>query len=240
MNIVFGLCGLGSRFSSVGYTIPKYLIPYNGAPMIYHSVETLSIPGKIYFVVLVEHLQQYKFLEKMLLSIGHEIVPCYQHTQGAAETLLMAKEYIQDLNQPFVSANCDQYLSWSSRLFLDELKNNPDTSYIVTFKNTSNKCSYIRKDHDDNVIEVREKQVISNDATVGVYHWHKTQDFFQDAQDMINSGIKEANEYFVAPVYNWSINRGLRVKNFALSKDQFWPVGTPRDLNFFIKNKKNF
>ena len=239
MNIVFGLCGQGSRFTRVGYTIPKYLIPYHGAPMIYHSVETLSLPGKIYFVVLVEHLQQYKFLEKLLLSIGHEIVPCYHHTQGAAETLLIAKNYIKDLDQPFVSANCDQYLSWTSSNFLKELKNNPDTSYIVTYKETSKKCSYIKKDHNNFVIEVREKQVISNDATVGIYHWAKSRDFFQDAEAMISGEIKEAGEYFVAPVYNWSINRGLQIKNFSLNEQEFWPVGTPEDLNYFMKHNRN-
>jgi|694.fasta_scaffold19605_4 dTDP-glucose pyrophosphorylase len=238
MNIVFGLCGQGRRFQKAGYVLPKYLLCYHGAPMIYHSVETLKIPGRIYFVVLVEHLQKYSYLERMLMSIGDEIIPCYEHTQGAAETLLKARPYIQDHSLPFVSANCDQYLDWSPNEFINNINDNPDISYILTYKETSDKCSYIRQSQGF-VVEVREKQVISNEATVGVYHWAKTGDFFKDAEAMISSGIKEAGEYFVAPVYNWSISRGLQVKNYSLNEKEFWPVGTPEDLHNFVINSPN-
>jgi dTDP-glucose pyrophosphorylase len=239
MNIFFGLCGEGSRFKKEGYDIPKYLIPYHGAPMIYHSVETLKIPGKIHFIVKVEHLQLYPYLEKMLLSLGNEIIPCYKPTEGAAQSLLLAKDYV-DQSMPMISVNCDQYMDWSPRLFLEEMTRNTDISYILTYKEKSNKCSYVKKNKEGYVVKVREKKVISNDATIGVYHWAKTSDFFKDAESMIDAGIKENNEYYVAPVYNWSISRGLKIKNFEVSSEQFWPVGTVDDLKHFLEHNKNF
>jgi NDP-sugar pyrophosphorylase family protein len=240
MNIFFGLCGEGSRFRDKGYTLPKYLIPYNGSTMLYHAVETLKIPGKIHFVVKEEHLKEYSFLEKMLLALGDEIIVCYNKTEGAAQSLLLAKHHITNTNDPFISVNCDQYLDWSSAKFIDTLSKDTETSYILTYKETSPKCSYIKKDKTGFVTEVREKKVISNDATIGVYHWAHTKDFFIDAESMIDSGIKENNEYYVAPVYNWSIQRGLKVKNFELSSKEFWPVGTVDDLNHFLGNNHNF
>lgn len=236
MNIVFGLCGNGSRFIEKGFSIPKYLISMNGAPMIYHAVETLKIPGKKYFVVRQDHLTKYKFLEKLLLGLGDDIIVSPGTTEGAAQTLLLTEGKI-DQNLPFISVNCDQYMKWNSYKFLECLGNNLDTSFIITYKENSPACSYVRKDGNDNVIEVREKKVISNDATVGIYHWSKTSDFFEDAKQMIKDQHKENNEYYVAPVYNYSIKRGLTIKTFEVKREEFWPVGTPQDLNkFFIKN----
>lgn len=239
MNIFIGLAGLGNRFKNAGFELPKYLIVYHGAPMIYHSVKTIGIKGRVHFVVRKEHLQEFDFLEKFLLGIGDEIIAIDATTQGAAESLLLAKPYVTDLDAPMLSVNCDQYMQWKPFLFKDELQRNPETSYIVTYKENSPKCSYVREENGI-VVEVREKQVISNDATTGYYHWAHTRDFFQDAETMISEGHKENGEYYVAPVYNYSIARGLLVKKFALRENQFWPVGTPEDLKKFQRTNTGF
>ena len=232
MNIIMGMCGLGSRFTKAGSTLPKYLMAYHGAPMLYHSVETLKIPGRIHFVVREDHLLEYKFLEKMLLGLGDEIIVCKGNTDGAAQSLLLAKPHIKNQDAPMISLNCDQYLSWNPYALKDEMARNPDTSYIVTYNETSNKCSYVREEN-DRVVEVREKKVISKDATIGLYHWAHTRDFFKDAEAMIADDHRENNEYYVAPVYNYSIARGLEVKKFSIKNEEFWPVGTPEDLMNF-------
>lgn len=232
MNIIMGLCGEGSRFKNAGYVLPKYLMVYNGAPMIYHAVETIKIPGKIHFVVREDHLQEHKHLEKLLLGLGDEIIVCKGKTQGAAESLLLTKPYIKDLNAPMLSVNCDQYLNWNPFNLTDQMQREPETNFVVTYNETSPKCSYVREESGF-VVEVREKRVISNDATIGFYHWAHTRDFFQDAEQMIAEGHKENGEYYVAPVYNYSIQRGLKVKKFAVNNKDFWPVGTPDDLMRF-------
>jgi dTDP-glucose pyrophosphorylase len=234
MNIIFGLCGEGKRFKDAGYTIPKYLIPVDGVPMIYHAVDSLRIPGTIYFVVKKQHLEEYPFLEKMLLGLGDKIVICDGSTDGAACSLLLAENYIDDLDAPLISVNCDQYLKWNPDRFINTLTSNPGVSYIVTFDEADPKCSYIRKNDKDNVVEVREKKVISNEATIGVYHWASSREFFLDAKQMILDGAKENNEYYVAPVYNYTIYRGLTVTSFKLDREEFWPIGTPADLEIFL------
>jgi dTDP-glucose pyrophosphorylase len=239
MNIIMGLCGEGSRFKNVGHVLPKYLIVYHGAPMIYHAVETIKIPGRIHFVVREDHLHEHKHLEKLLLGLGHEIIVCKGKTQGAAESLLLAKSHIQNLNNPMISVNCDQYLSWHPFNLVDEMQRNPETSYIVTYNETSPKCSYVREKN-NHIVEVREKKVISNDATIGIYHWAHTRDFFQDAESMIADNHRENGEYYIAPVYNYSISRGLDVRKFAIDNTQFWPVGTPDDYSHFLQNNPDF
>lgn len=239
MNIFIGMCGLGSRFIKHGYDLPKYLIAYNGAPMIYHAVSTIKIPGKIHFIVRKDHLETYSFLEKMLLGLGDEIIVCDHNTGGAAESLLLAKSFIKNYDAPMLSVNCDQYLDWNPTSLVKEMSENPNVSYIMTYNETSPKCSYVRE-QDGLIVEVREKKVISNDATIGYYHWARTSDFFQDAEQMIADGHKENGEYYLAPVYNYTIARGLAVKQWKLANKDFWPVGTPEDLYYFRQQHPGF
>jgi len=239
MNIIIGMCGMGNRFQEKGFKLPKYLISYNGAPMIYHSVATLKIPGKIHFIVKSEHLNKYSFLEKLLLSIGDVIIPCTQDTGGAAETLLLSKNYINP-DESLLSINCDQFMNWNPQPFLSELKREPGTCFIPTFKETSNKCSYVREDSNNLIVEVKEKVPISDNATVGIYHWSKAKDFFVDAEKMIQDNQKQNGEYYVAPVYNNTIARGIPVRKFEIQKNEFWPVGTPQDMMDFLNTNKNF
>lgn len=239
MNIVFGLCGEGSRFKLSGFEYPKFLNICHGAPMIYHAVKTVKIPGKIYFVVRDDYLKNYKHLEKLLLALGDEIVVSKGKTEGAAQSLLLTKPYIKNLEEPFLSVNCDQYLSWDPADLIDKMQKESYSNFIITYKERSPKCSYIRE-KDGLVIEVREKKVISNDATIGLYHWAHTRDFFQDAEQMITDNYRENNEFYVAPVYNYSIQRGLVVKKYPINNSEFWPLGTPYDYRTFTLNNSDF
>ena len=45
------------------------------------------------------------------------------------------------------------------------------------------------------MIELREKQVISNEATVGIYNFSKGSDFVSAADKMIAKNIRTNNEF---------------------------------------------
>lgn len=232
MNIILSMCGKGQRFLEEGIPLPKFLCAYNGAPMIYHAINTLGITGRIHFIVKKQHLFEHSYLEKMLLSLGDEIITLDKDTEGAAQSLLAAESYIQDKNKPMVSVNCDQFMNWDGKQFQELTEKNADTSYIVTFETNKDNCSYVRKEN-HKVVEVREKQVISNEATVGIYHWARTEWFLRDAKEMIHDGIKDNGEYYVAPVYNYTIQQGNVVDTYKLNPGEFNPVGTPAEFITF-------
>lgn len=229
INIIIGMAGAGTRFSQNGYIYPKFLTVYNGAPMIYHSVKSCKICGNIYFVVLEAHLREYKFLEKLLLGLGDEIIPIKTLTRGAAESLLLSESHIKNKDLPMLSINSDQYMNWDPTSFVDTLKANPNISFIPTIKSYRKDFSYVRE-LDGIIIEVREKKQISDTATMGYYHWAKTSDFFIDARTMIDNNVKDNNEFYMAPVYNFTIKRGLPVKKFDLGENKYFPVGVPWEL----------
>ena len=234
-NIVFGLCGESKRFYDEGYIVPKYLIHYNNLSMLEHSVKTLRVPGDLWFVVKEKHLQEFDFLESFLHSLGGKIITCNKDTGGAAETLLLTEGHI-DEDKPLLSVNCDQYMRWDESFFINSMVNEPDTCWLPTFKANNPSYSYVKTDENGLVTDIKEKEVISNDATVGIYHWSKAKFFFRDAKQMIADGYKENNEYYIAPVYKYSIKNGLTVRKFEVKENEFWPVGTPEELKAFKNN----
>ncbi|MEM2146116.1 MAG: glycosyltransferase family 2 protein [Candidatus Jordarchaeaceae archaeon] len=237
LNIVIPMAGWGSRFTKVGYKDPKPLIKIFDKPMIELVVKSLHIQANIIFIVRKEHRNQYN-LDYFLKYITHNnchIIETEKVTEGAACTVLLAENLINNDKQLLI-VNSDQYIKWDSINFMYKNISNPllDGS-ILTFEDNSNKWSYVRLNDQNLVEEVREKEVISNKATVGIYYWKKGKDFVKYAKQMIEKNIRVNNEFYVAPVYNEAIQDGKHI--FTYDVEEMWGLGTPEDLEYFLKHK---
>lgn len=238
MNVLIPMAGEGSRFSKAGYTFPKPLIEVNGKPMIQLVVENLNIDANFIFIVRKEHSEKYK-LKAFLSQIcnGCKIIEIDSLTEGAACTTLIAKEYINNDDELLI-ANSDQFIKWNSCEFYHFMNSDSIDGGILTFNNNHPKWSYVKLDDYKNVLEVKEKEVISNLATVGIYHWSKGSDYVKYAEQMINKNIRYGQsfngqgEFYVAPVYNEAIKNGKIIKTFNVEK--MYGLGTPEDLNNFL------
>jgi len=236
MNVLIPMAGNGSRFAQAGYTFPKPLIEVHGKPMIQVVVENLAVEANYIFVVQKLHREKYN-LDSMLSLIcpGCKIVEVDSVTEGAACTVLLAKEFI-DGDEPLVIANSDQFIEWNSLEFFYKMNEQNLDAGIVSFKATHPKWSYARVDDNGFVTEVAEKNPISDIATVGVYYWKKGRDFVKYAESMISKDIRVNNEFYVCPVFNEALLDDLKIKTFYVPK--MWGIGTPEDLNYFLENYK--
>ena len=168
--------------------------------------------------------------------IGHdniEIVKLKGITEGAACTLLTAKEYI-DNKVPLLSFNSDQMIDYDpnetySRLSLHD-------GGMPCFKGEGPKWSYAKTDEDGYVTEVAEKKQISNDATAGYYYWSRGSDFVKFAEQMIEADDRLNNEFYVAPVYNYAVKAGKRI--VITQVDKVYQMGTPEDLEEYLNGRK--
>jgi hypothetical protein len=86
------------------------------------------------------------------------------------------------------------------------------------------------------VIEVAEKKVISSNATVGLYAFRKAKDYIQAAEQMIQENERANGEFYVCPVYQKLIQQGKRIGIFEIQSTAMHGLGTPGDLEVFIKN----
>jgi dTDP-glucose pyrophosphorylase len=156
-------------------------------------------------------------------------------TEGAACTTLLAKEFI-DNDNPLLIANSDQYIEWNSNETMYSFSNNDIDGGMLVFNAVHPKWSFAKLGLDGFVEQVAEKDPISNIASVGVYYWAKGSDYIKYAEQMIEKNIRVNNEFYVCPVINEAISDNKKIKVSYVQ--EMWGIGTPEDLNTFLKLKK--
>lgn len=238
INIVIPMAGRGSRFANAGYDMPKPLIDVHGKPMIEYVTHNIAPKEEYRFIYLClqEHLDRYD-LRKFLKSIqpNCEIVAVDRVTEGAACTVLLAEKYINN-EDALMIANSDQYVDVDINDYLEKMGN--DDALIMTMYADDPKWSFIKFDDNGHVTEVREKEVISNEATVGIYNFKHGSDYVKYAHQMIDKNIRVNNEFYVAPVYNEMVEDGKKIAfyNIGSENDGMYGLGIPEDLNRFLAN----
>jgi dTDP-glucose pyrophosphorylase len=236
------MAGRGSRFAQAGYIDPKPLIEFGGRPMIQWVVDNLrpSRPHRFIFLCLAEHLERYPALRPRLegLCPGCVIIPVAAVTQGAACTVLLAREWI-DTSAPLMIANSDQFVELAVDDYLGVLDETRADGLIMTFRSDHPKWSYCRLRPDGSVSEVVEKQVVSNEATVGIYNFAHGADYAAAADAMMASDLRVNGEFYVAPTYNVMIARGARILPSLIRQDGtgMHGLGTPEDLDLFLRTE---
>jgi HAD superfamily hydrolase (TIGR01509 family) len=236
LNVVIPMAGNGSRFAEKGYINPKPLIPVYDKPMIQWVVDNLRFQNEnvtFIFITRQEHRDKYN-LDNFLNTIAPNchIVSVDKVTEGAACTVLLAKQYINNQDN-LILANSDQFLEWNQNEFLQQARSTNVDGLISTFEATHPKWSYA-KEENGFVSLVAEKNPISNKATTGIYFWKKGSDFVQFAESMISKNIRVNNEFYVCPVFNEAIQQGKKITTQNCHK--MWGLGTPDDLNYFLEH----
>lgn len=240
LQIVIPMAGRGSRFAQAGYQTPKPLIPVGGRPMIQWVIDNIrpTRPHRFIFLCLAEHLQTYPEVPAELrrLCPGCEIIPVNAVTEGAACTVLLARQLI-DSSDPLMIANSDQLVELDINQYLAAQDAPGVRGLIMTFWSDHPKWSYCRLGPDELVTEVVEKKVVSNEATVGIYNFAEGRDFVRAADAMIAANLRVNNEFYVAPTYNQLIAEGAKIVTMKTGRELqgMYGVGTPEDLNLFLK-----
>ena len=240
INIVIPMAGQGSRFAKAGYEKPKPFIDVNGKPMIVRVLENLAYPDARYILIArKEHIEKEK---ELVIQIEKEFnaifIPIDKLTEGTACTVLYARKYINN-DEPLLIANSDQIVDMNISDFIDDCKDkNLDGSiltFIDEFKDT--KWSFAKIDENNLVTEVKEKVVISEYATVGIYLYSKGKYFVNATIDMIIENERVNGEFYTCPTYNYAINEDAKIGIYNIDFKQMHGIGTPDDLNEYLENK---
>ncbi len=237
LNIVIPIAGRGSRFLDAGYTVPKPLIPIHGMPMIEVVARNVRPrrPHRLIFVAQEEHLARAGMREALhRIDPAAPIVTTPKVTEGAACTVLLAKVLIET-DEPLMIANSDQWVECDIDEYLDEMDQQQADGLIMTMWADHPKWSYVGLEN-GRVTRVVEKEVISSEATVGLYNFRKGRDFVRAAEQMIRKNIRANGEFYVAPVYNELLEDGAKivVRNVGRVSAGMWGLGTPSDFEWFL------
>lgn len=234
------MAGAGSRFAKEGYKDPKPLIPVAGIPMIKLVINNLRPKEDHRFIFICQqtHVEAYGLREKLTAwAPGCEIIGLNGLTDGAACTVLTARHLI-DNQTPLMIANSDQYVDIDINEYIRMMDAKQLDGLIMTMNANDPKWSFVGLSNDGLVERVVEKEVISDEATVGIYNFKHGCEFVAAADEMIASNLRVNNEFYVAPAYNHMSKMGRRIGIFNVGKegDGMYGLGIPADLEFFLKH----
>lgn len=244
-NFIIPMAGQGKRFLSAGYKIPKYMVKAHSETLLEWSLKSLplDLANSVIFCCLLEHEKKYKvsqFIKNIIREkypfLDKKILITYiKHpTRGQAETVLRAKDYF-DKRLPLAVYNIDTYF-FSSRLRqkLLTLRNKKIDGLLGVFHGWGTKWSFAKLDKNEYVTKTTEKKPISNIACTGLYVFTEGRLFTEVARHAIKVGLRRKGEFYIAPLYNLLIRKkGKFIVDFV---EDFHPLGTPEDVEFFIKN----
>jgi NDP-sugar pyrophosphorylase family protein len=238
LNIVIPMAGRGSRFASEGYKLPKPMIPVHGKAMIQCVVENLApkTAHRFIFICQKQHVIDFD-LDNFLKSISSNciIVSTDEITEGAACSVLLAKEHI-NTSEPLMIANSDQWVDIDINDYLSDIEDKQLDGLIMTMTADDPKWSFVGFDDRGRVNLVVEKEVISDEATVGIYNFSKGSDFCYAVDQMISQNLRVNGEFYVAPAYNILLEErfNIGVYNIGAEMSGMYGLGIPADLTKFL------
>ena len=237
MNVIITMAGLGTRFRRAGYKMPKYMIEAKGKTLFEWSMDSLlgynEHVSKYVFVVrgedrsaefIREQSRKYGICETEVLEIDHM-------TDGQATTCMLAISHC-DPEEPVLIYNIDTYVEPYEMKYEDI----SGDGHIPCFHAEGEHWSFARLDEDGKVAEVREKVRISDNCTLGAYYFSSAglyqrlyEEYYADDSRM------EKNEKYIAPLYNYMIEKGLPVTISLVDAGKVHVLGTPEELQEFLK-----
>ncbi len=238
MNIVIPMAGAGSRFVAAGYKKPKPFIDVAGKPMIVRVLENLACPkANFYLIARKEHVEAERELAgKIQKEFKATFILIDKLTEGAVCTVLHARKYINN-DLPLLLANSDQLVDIAFGDFAGDCFSRKLDGSIMTFidRHRDPKWSFAKVDDNGFVTEAREKVAISQYATVGAYLYSKGRYFVDAAIDMLAANDRVNNEFYVCPTYNYAVGEGKKIGIYNINFEQMHGMGTPEDLNAYLR-----
>lgn len=238
LDIVITMGGLGSRFRKAGYNVPKYMIEAKGKTLFEWSLISLQgyndIAKQYIFIAMkdegndVEGFIQ-RQCEKMQLP-SYKIIIIDYLTDGQATTAMLAKKYWQR-EDALLIYNIDTYVE-AGAMNSAELKGD---GFIPCFKAAGEHWSFVRLDAEGKAVEIKEKQRISDNCTLGAYYFKSCglyedlyAEFYAKAENLVKG------EKYVAPLYNYLLEKGGDIYISDIAPQKVHVLGTPEELQVFL------
>jgi len=238
MNFVIPMAGRGQRFIDAGYKLPKMLIEARGKSLLEWSIDSLPLElcTNLVCVLLQQHEDEFQLSNRIRSIYGKKVQLrfCYirQVTGGQAETVLLAKDHF-DQDKDLVVFNIDT--CFHSPSLAAALQRSDHDGVLGVFHSQENRFSYALTNDSGVVLETAEKEVISDNALTGLYHFKRTSDFIETASYHINNNIRANNEFYIAPMYNYLIDKGRKFIIDEVTKHHI--LGTPGELDVFLNEQ---
>jgi capsule biosynthesis phosphatase len=236
MILLIPLGGTGERFKKNGYKNPKALINVFGKPIIYYLLDNLNL-NDIEFVY-IPYNKEYDFyrfedkLKKDYPNIKFKFLKLSENTKGAAETINISLNLLSNYDCPILCLDGDNFYSTN----IINLWNGENKIFTIIDEQNDPIYSYIKLDNHNNIIDIIEKQKISNYACTGAYGFSSYKNLLKYTQYIIDNNITQKNEFYTSTVVKEMIKNNFTFKNESISFNDWHCLGTPIQLKQFCNN----
>jgi len=252
MNIIIPLGGKGERFKNQGYLLPKPLIKVFEKEILFYTLDNLVIEkDDNIFIIYNNELDEYNFnnIIKNKYPFIH-LIKLEKDTSGATETIYIGLDYIIK-NKNTIYNNINIHLktilidgdAFYTENILDYFRNiNEEHNAVFYIKNEEINpiYSYIKIDNENQIIDIQEKNKISDNANTGAYAFSDINNLYKYAKYIIDNNITFKNEPYISCIINEMIKKDEYFKGIELKEEFFFVLGTPLQVNNFIEKTHVF
>jgi len=237
MIIIIPIGGIGQRFKENGYEKPKALINIYGKPIISYLLDNLNTDNIDYiFIPYNKEYKKYRFedlLIKNYSKINFRFFCLENNTRGAAETINIG---INNLNEerdiPVLCLDSDNFYTCD----IISQWNGENCVFSFEDENQNPIYSYVKMNENNEIIDIKEKDKISNNACTGAYGFRSINDLKKYTSKIIEENITQKLEFYTSGVIKEMISEGQTFKNQTILRSSFICLGTPLQLKFFYNN----
>jgi HAD superfamily hydrolase (TIGR01509 family) len=242
MNIIIPLGGKGERFIKNGYDKPKPLIQIFEKCMIDYVIDNLCISknDKV-FIIYNKNLDKYNFNEYINSKFPFINLIKINDTKGASETLFLGIEIIlnnYEYNKKTIILDCDTFYTENILNIFNGFDEN-----LVFYRKKDDKdpiYSYIELNNENDIINIKEKEQISNNANTGAYAFTDINILYTHCKYVLDNNITFNNEPYTSCVISVMIKKGFTFKGYELKDECVFSLGTPIDVEKYITNTYAF
>ena len=235
MIILIPLGGLGTRFSNLGYNLPKPLINVMGKPIIFWLIDNLNIKeNTLIYIPYNYSLKKYRFEEQVKKRYPEHNFKFFllnENTRGAAETINIS---LNKLNQEDDSILC---LDGDNFYTSDVIKGWDNKNSITVFNDTSKEpiYSYVKLQN-EYIEEIIEKVKISDNACTGAYGFNSWKILNTYCKKVIDNNIRQKDEFYTSTVIQEMIKDEIKFEVNYVSESNYICLGTPLHVRLFCNN----
>ena len=232
MIIIIPIGGVGQRFKENGYKNPKALINICGKPIISYLLDNLNTHNIDYiFIPYNKEYNKYRFedlLIKQYPKIHFKFFCLKNNTRGAAETINIG---INNLNEerdiPVICLDSDNFY------LCDIISQWNGENCIFSFEDENENpiYSYVKTNENNEILDIKEKEKISNNACTGAYGFSSINELKKYTSKIIEENITQKSEFYTSGVIKVMINEDYTFKNIKILNKDYFSLGTPEQVN---------
>jgi len=245
MNIIIPLGGKGERFKKQGYDKPKPLIKVLNNEILFYVIDNLFLneDDKI-FIIYNKELDDFDFSNIIKNKYSHiNLIKLESDTKGASETVYIGLDEIiktKSYHKKTMLIDCDIFYTYDIITAFRNIESNANAVFYTTNYDINPVFSYINMDENNNILEIKEKIKISDNANTGAYAFNDIDVLYKYSKYVVDNNILFNNECYTSCIIAEMIKNEEKFIGINVKEDNVFVLGTPEQVSSYISQCKLF